>query len=146
MPSAAAEFHGRDTFACRSFEAPPLFVLLFVFFRCAGCGGIFFWPDGDGDHARGLQYAGEGAPNLGDGDGLHLFCPVIEVIQRQLVPGDVGGVGEEFGVAVQAQREAANQVVFGRLQFFFGGAALHKAGDDALCQRRSFFGLVGACL
>ena len=71
-----------------------------------------------GDHFVRLQVAGKGLLDIFGGEFVHLRRPSVQVIQWQVVPSNVAEVVHQLAVAVQAQCKAADQKIFGGLQFF----------------------------
>ena len=120
--------------------------------RGRGAGGVCricrlcLGADDDGDHALRLEHAGEGGFDVAGADLLDLACPGVQVVARQAVPGDVGNLGQKAGVAVHAQGEAADEVVFGGLELGLGGALPHKVLQHLPGHLHSLVGLVGAGL
>ena len=51
---------------------------------------------------------------------------MVQIVQGQIVPGNVGNIGQQFAVAVDAQRKATDQIVLGIAQFLLRRAFLHK--------------------
>ena len=120
--------------------------------RGRGAGGVCricrlcLGADDDGDHALRLEHAGEGGFDVAGADLLDLACPGVQVVARQAVPGDVGNLGQKAGVAVHAQGEAADEVVFGGLELGLGGALPHKGLQHLPGHLHGLRGLVGAGL
>lgn len=100
-------------------------------------------PHHHGDHALGLQHAGEGAADVGHGDAAHLLGPGVEVVVGQAVPADVGHVVEQLAVAVDAQGKAVHQRLLRGLQLGLGGAFGHEALQHVLRHLHRVVGLVG---
>ena len=84
---------------------------------------------------RGLHIAGR--------HGLHLGVPGVQVVQRQLVPGNVGHVGQQLAVAVDAQWKTARQIGFGGTHFGLGGAFGHVVAQHLLRHGHRLFSLLG---
>jgi len=99
-----------------------------------------------GDHALGLQLALQRGAHVGYREGLDFFRPLLEVVERQVVPGDVGDIREQLAVAVYAQRKAADEVVLGGAQLGLGRALGDVAAQHVLRHLHGLRGLVGARL
>ena len=57
------------------------------------------------------------------------LCPLVQIVQRQVVPGDVGGVASSLRLLSMRSAKPPIRVVFGGAQFGLGGAFGHKAGQ-----------------
>jgi len=74
------------------------------------------------------------------------LCPAVQVVQRQVVPGDIGHVAEQFAIAVDKQREAADEVGLGGIELSLRRALLHETRKHLTRHRQRLFRLVGAGL
>ena len=64
--------------------------------------------------------------NLRGGHVIDVLIEVFKIGQRQLVKTNHGKVIQNLAIAVEAQREAAGDVLLGSYQFAFGDATLHE--------------------
>ena len=90
-----------------------------------------------------MQLAREGCLDVRHCHFVHLLGPGVQVVQRQVVPGDVGQVVQQLAVAVYAQRKTAYEVVLGGFQFGLGGAVGDEVFDHLTHQLHRLVGLVG---
>src|SRR5690349_8286025 len=72
--------------------------------------------DHDGRHAIRIDAAPERVPNLRDRDALHVRNEFIEIRQRQTIEADDREIFLNLAIAIDAQREPADDILFRCLQ------------------------------
>ena len=84
---------------------------------------------------------GKSGPDFIGGNFFDVFGVAVEVVERHSVESDGGNVIEDLGVAVEAQRETADQILLGRPDFGVRRTFGDKAGEHFAAQLEGFASL-----
>src|SRR6266705_1073264 len=104
--------------------------------------GLVLRTDDDYRELFGSYAPRKGALDLRDGHPFNARGKLVEPVERQPVETDRGDLLEDLAVGVDAQRKAADEALFRRLQLRLGGPGLHELDDDRARQLERFARLV----
>ena len=84
----------------------------------------------------------KGRPYVLETDRLDPLGPALKPVERQTVEADGRELGQDFGIRIDSQREAADQIGLGRRKFFGAGPLSNKSLDYFTYHADRLIGLV----